>query len=125
MNMASQPTFGNTNSTDFDATSARDFALAYGRANLRAFPLRYGSKIPNMTGWQEKATTDPDTLADFFPEGFRQNVGLVMGNGIVALDIDARSGGLDTFGALEAEHGPLPRTPTQQTGGGGCTSCSV
>ncbi|GJE62063.1 phage/plasmid primase, P4 family [Methylobacterium trifolii] len=119
MNMASPPIFGNTLSPEFNVCSARDFAFAYARANLRSFPLKFGSKIPSMTGWQEKATTDLDTLSDFFPEGFRQNIGLLMGNEIVALDVDARNGGLDTIKALEADHGPFPQTPTQQTGGGG------
>lgn len=104
---------------NFDGASARAFALAYGKAGLRTIPIPYGSKKPTMLGWQLKGSSDPDVLTDFFPEGFPQNIGLVMGNGIVALDVDRKSGGLDTLKALEAEHGSLPKTPTQVTGNGG------
>lgn len=39
--------------------------------------------------------------------------------GLVALDIDPRSGGDDALEALVREHGSLPRTVTTMTGGGG------
>jgi putative DNA primase/helicase len=38
---------------------------------------------------------------------------------IVVVDIDPRNGGDATFKALEQEHGPLPKTVTVKTGGGG------
>jgi hypothetical protein len=52
------------------------------------------------------------------PDG---NVGIATGPGsdIVVLDIDPDHDGRDSLNALEAEHGPLPVTPTVETGGGG------
>ncbi|WP_298961754.1 phage/plasmid primase, P4 family [uncultured Methylobacterium sp.] len=99
--------------------SSRDAAFGYAACGLRVIPIPLRSKGPTMRSWQHKASTDPDTIADFFPKGFCQNIGIVLGNGIVSLDVDPQHGGLDTLKALEAAHGPLPRAPTQQTGGGG------
>lgn len=39
--------------------------------------------------------------------------------GLCALDVDPRNGGLDTLRGLLSDHGPLPATPQDQTGGGG------
>ena len=41
------------------------------------------------------------------------------GSGVWVLDIDPRHGGDKTLAQLEAQHGPLPLTPTVGTGGGG------
>ena len=106
MNMHLLPPNGNA--------SVRDFALRYAAAGLRVIPIPHGKKGPTMKEWQRKATTAPDAVSDFFPEGFPQNLGLVMGGGIVALDVDD----LDALAGFEAEHGPMPRTPTQRTGSG-------
>jgi len=46
------------------------------------------------------------------------NIGLATGRAIV-LDVDPRHGGDVSLCALEAEHGPLPRTCRSITGGGG------
>lgn len=40
-------------------------------------------------------------------------------SGFVALDIDPRNGGNETFAALVEKHGELPHGPVQNTGGGG------
>lgn len=47
------------------------------------------------------------------------NVGIRCGNPIVVVDIDPRNGGTEALAALEAKHGPLPRTWEVATGGGG------
>ncbi|MGE7157542.1 phage/plasmid primase, P4 family [Methylorubrum rhodesianum] len=101
-----------------DINPALAAALRYAKAGLRVIPIPHRAKGPTMPGWQRIASADPDLLASFFPGG-AQNLGLVLGNGVVALDVDAKSHGLETLQALEAEHGSLPRTPTQMTGGGG------
>lgn len=78
-------------------------------------------KHPRIRGWQQRATTDATQLRNWWlgcPDG---NVGIVLGreSGIVVLDIDPRNGGDDTLRELEREHGPLPRTPSVKSGGGG------
>ena len=72
-----------------------------------------------MKKWQMLATTNFTVLEDWFGEEQLSNIGLVLGDGLVALDVDVKSGGPATLAELEAKHGPLPRTPTQRTGSGG------
>lgn len=47
------------------------------------------------------------------------NIGILTGQDVVVLDIDPRNGGTETLAALLIEHGPLPKTWTVETGGGG------
>jgi hypothetical protein len=49
------------------------------------------------------------------------NMGIVTGNisGIFVLDVDAKSGGLDSLEKLQKDYGTLPDTITVETGGGG------
>ncbi len=47
------------------------------------------------------------------------NIGGVVPDGRIAMDIDLRSGGLESIEAYIREHGPLRRTVTVLTGGGG------
>jgi uncharacterized protein DUF3631/bifunctional DNA primase/polymerase-like protein/primase-like protein len=47
------------------------------------------------------------------------NIGVRTGGGLLVLDIDPRSGGDQSLKALIEAHGPLPETPTVNTGGGG------
>ena len=50
-----------------------------------------------------------------------ENVGLKTGkaSGTVIIDVDPRNGGMETLRRLQAEHGYLPPTRLQATGGGG------
>jgi hypothetical protein len=47
------------------------------------------------------------------------NIGGVVPEGRIVIDIDPRSGGLESIDALTGSHGPFPVTPTAITGGGG------
>lgn len=47
------------------------------------------------------------------------NLGLVTGRGVLVLDADPRNGGSQSLHDLVERHGPLPATPTANTGGGG------
>ena len=114
MNMSVLNASDNTPVTNFSPVSVRKYALGYGQVGLRVIPIPLGIKGPIMRGWQLKASSDADTISDFFPEGFRQNVGIVLGGGLVALDVD----NLEELDRLIAKHGPMPRTPTQRTGSG-------
>ena len=49
----------------------------------------------------------------------RGNIGAVVPEGRIVIDIDPRNGGADSIVAYVREHGPLPVTPTVLTGGGG------
>jgi hypothetical protein len=65
------------------------------------------------------ATRSPERIRSWFRAGSTLNLALACGSGLLALDIDPRNQGDETFARLEREHGPLPPTPRQVTGGGG------
>ncbi|WP_380608235.1 bifunctional DNA primase/polymerase [Streptantibioticus rubrisoli] len=82
---------------------------------------RQGGKHPRYKSWTEDASTDWAVIADWWRNEPNANIGIATGeaSGIFVLDIDPDSGGLDSLRALEAEHGPLPKTWTVETGSGG------
>ena len=45
------------------------------------------------------------------------NIGGVVPSERIVIDIDPRSGGLESLAALTGRHGPFPETPTVRTGG--------
>lgn len=109
-------------------SASLDVALAYAQAGLRVLPIMKGTKRPPMQSWVEAATTDGDTIHNWFTGIYKDaGVGLAMGrqpNGtmIFALDIDEHDpahSGSETLGDLELEHGRLPETVTSITGSGG------
>ncbi|TXH50490.1 MAG: DUF3987 domain-containing protein [Desulfurellales bacterium] len=68
------------------------------------------------------ATTDQEKIRDWFTRVPDANIGVPTGlthSGFVALDVDPRNGGDTTLAALLREHGALPETAIQVTGGGG------
>jgi hypothetical protein len=67
------------------------------------------------------ASRDSDAVAAWWTRYPEANIGVAAGevSGFVVLDVDPRHGGDDKLRALETEHGTLPDTPEQHTGGGG------
>lgn len=67
------------------------------------------------------AATDPDTIRGWWSRWPWANVAVATGvaSGFIALDIDPRHGGGESLRDLEKQHGPLPETVEQITGGGG------
>ena len=77
-------------------------------------------KHPRIGGWQNQATTDVATIRRWWQKWPHANIGIVAGkSGLVVLDIDPKHGGTDSLDQLIAEHGILPDTREQITGGGG------
>jgi RecA-family ATPase len=77
-----------------------------------------GRKVPLLKGWQDAATTDPEQIK-LWQDLYRDRLkiwGIPCGpiNGILVLDADAKSGGLETLKTLQ-----LPATLMQQTRSGG------
>lgn len=95
-------------------------ALVYASVGLRPFPLKAGGKTPwpRLTGWPDRATCDPATVWRLFEGKVDANLGLAMGRGVMALDLDAEKGGLESVHRLVDGHG-LPVTAVAVTGGGG------
>lgn len=78
-------------------------------------------KHPLPRRWPEAATTDPNTVHQWWRRLPRANIGLVTGanSGLLVLDVDPRYGGDLVLRELEERYGPLPETAEAITGGGG------
>jgi hypothetical protein len=74
-----------------------------------------------MNGCKD-AMTSKDQIVKWWTEtNGLANVAIATGapSGLVVLDVDAKSGGLNALAELEQQHGKLPTTPTAHTGSGG------
>lgn len=82
---------------------------------------RQGGKHPIHKAWQQKATTNLDTIAGWYRSRPHANIGLATGreSGFFVLDVDPDNGGDEALLKLEAEHGDLPLTWCVETGSGG------
>ncbi len=96
-----------------------DTALKYAKYGFRIHPCRKDKK-PYLNEWQNKATTDTETIKKWWQEYPGASIGCVTGpaSGVWVLDIDLPDGP-DTLQALQKENGELPKTFKQQTGSGG------
>ena len=103
-----------------------DTALGYAKLGIRIIPIKPGTKYPPINQWQTEATTDPDTITQWWTTRYAgYGIGIATGhtrNGhIFVLDVDDRDEykGSDTLHDLEQRHGKLPDTVEAQTGTGG------
>jgi len=95
-------------------------ALAYATAGWEVFPLAGKVPlVPSRNGGRGvlDATTDFDQVAAWWERWPTANIGGRVPAGVVVVDIDPRSGGLETWVDLVAEHGELV-TRTARSGRG-------
>jgi hypothetical protein len=83
------------------------------------FPLKRRDKVPLTKHGCLDASTDGDVIERWWGRWPDANVGLRCGDGLLVVDVDPRRGGEEALAELERQHGPLPRTMTVRTGGGG------
>lgn len=119
--------------TALSAASPAQAAENYAQRGFRVVPL-YGhdagvctckrgcecgaaGKHPWLRQWEQKASTDHATVADWFLQRPGSNVGLAMGGPerLVALDIDGADGRA-SLAKLEQLYFPLPETLTSRSG---------
>lgn len=104
------------------ATTTAQAALDYLARGWSVIPMFEKAKQPAMAWkvYQRKCASDT-TLREWFDDSRNYNVGIVTGvlSGLVVLDVDPRHGGNKSLRELEREHGPLPKTMSSVTGGGG------
>jgi hypothetical protein len=99
-------------------------ALGYAQKIGPVFPCEPRAKLPIgylvPRGYLD-ASRDPSVIAGWWRRAPEANIGLVCSpaSGLCTLDTDPRSGGDDALDDLLEQHGSLPETWTQLTGGGG------
>lgn len=100
-----------------------DHALEYARLGFRVMPLRPRAKVPATEHGCKDATTDEDTIRNWWTLWPRANIGIATGEGLVVVDIDNDKDkgktGSDSLRTWERAHGELPETVTCLTGSGG------
>lgn len=116
--------------------SKLEHALAYARMGWPVVPLHWlehgtctchkincgnsAGKHPLIaTGkGHEVATTDEAQIRQWWGEWPKANIGIISGprSGLMIFDVDPRNGGDLTLEELLQTHGPLPQTPTVETG---------
>lgn len=99
-------------------------ALNLAGHGLHILPIKPGQKRPPMTAWQTHATTNPETITNWYTGLYRDHgIGIATGhNGLFVIDIDEHhpeASGHDTLQQLIAKHGTLPDTWEVSTGSGG------
>lgn len=92
---------------------------------FRVFPVSIDSKTPECEGWQAQATDDPETADRLWRDPFGQpvpyNIGVMTGQGLTVLDVDAKKGqpGLESLDELVTFLGLDDETLTVRTPSGG------
>lgn len=90
------------------------------RDGTQVAPCNSPGKAPLESGYPRFAATVPtDAEITRMFARHQGNIGGVVPEGYVVLDVDPRSGGLGSLVALTGRYGPFPETPTVRTGGNG------
>lgn len=126
------------NASALDATDIGTHAIEYALNNWQVFPLH--GKVPAIPNphrkgsWERQnckgecglaghgvldATTDTGQIAKWWGGKYvGANIGVRVPQSMIVLDIDPRSGGIESLAALEARFGNLPETLTTISGRG-------
>jgi len=99
------------------------WAKAYGKAGYNIFPCKPGTKVPLTRNGVLDATHDPEYIEGWFGRREDLNIGLACGpqpNGVnlLAIDVDAHKGGMETWADLMADK-PNLGAPWHSTPNGG------
>lgn len=92
-----------------------------GRCTCGDFACRVEGKHPRIDEGRREGSTDPAQIREWWERWPDSNIALVCGgrSGIIAFDVDKKSGGYDSLMRIERRMGSLPLTVTSKTGGGG------
>lgn len=93
-------------------------AVAYAR-RLGWPVLPCNGKTPLTQHGVKDATQSEKQLREWWHRWPEANIAVAIPTGIYVVDVDPRNGGDETLARLQTEHGPLPRTVSALTGGGG------
>lgn len=99
------------------------WALAYAGIGWRVFPLEPRQKRPLgklVPRGMLDASLDTETIRAWWRAAPEAGIGIALSlSGLVAVDVDPRNGGAETFEALQSDHGSLRSDVMAFTGGGG------
>jgi putative DNA primase/helicase len=86
-------------------------ARAAAKTGFKVFPIRPGSKVPAISGWQKVATGDPREVDRLWAHRPSANIGIATGgeHGLFVLDVD-RDEGRQALKTLLRQHESLPPT---------------
>lgn len=86
-------------------------ALSYAHQGIRVIPLRPNSKEPILNDWPNQASADGNQVHQWFETYPDCNYGLLMGEGIVVIDVDNKKGkdGNQSLEELRSS-GEIPQT---------------
>jgi len=94
-------------------------ARTYAYAGWHVFPCKPRGKTPLTQHGVDDATTDEELIINWWRLWPDANIGIATGpSGLAVLDVDAKSGGLDSFRELHTR-GRITETIHTFTGGGG------
>ena len=106
-----------------DLSTPLAWALRYAEAGWHVLPLEPRGKQPLgrlVPRGMLDASTDPDLIRKWWTAAPAANIGIALAqSGLVAVDVDPRNGGTETFEQLQADHGSLRSEVMAYTGGGG------
>ena len=95
-------------------------AMDYAASDWPVFPLVPNTKRPATEHGLKDASTDPDTIREWWTRWPNANIGIALPPDLVAVDIDVKDvDGHATMAELAAQHGGLPETLTVETASGG------
>ncbi len=92
-------------------------AARYATQGWRVFPCQ--DKRPLTEHGFRDATSDLEQIAQWWRSWPDAQIGAPVPPAFAVVDVDPRNGGKATLAALATKHGPLPKTLTCLTGGGG------
>jgi hypothetical protein len=99
------------------------WALAYAAIGWRVFPIEPGEKRPLgrlVPRGMLDASVDPHVIQQWWKAAPDAGIGIALApSGLVAIDVDPRNGGIETFEELQSAHGSLRSDVMAFTGGGG------
>lgn len=106
-----------------DLSTPLSWACRYAEMGWHVLPLEPGQKQPLgrlVPRGMLDATRDLQTIRSWWMRHPKAGIGIALAqSGLVAIDVDPRNGGTDTFEQLQAAHGSLRSEVMAFTGGGG------
>lgn len=109
----------------FEKTTMLDHALALAAMGFEVFPLQPNGKMPVISKYPERATTDPEQIRKWWETDPLRNIGVsssrFKGRALFITDVDIKEGrdGRETLLGLELQGYEVTSTFTVRTGSGG------